>query len=149
MPWYVCRDQRTTCGSGFSPSTTWVSGAGFTCIGLKVSTFFHSLSHLASLTLFFKTGFLGGTLDLPIHLSWLVTKSRRSTCLCLSYSPRIHLSLPLPPCPQDPPVSAPPPFPQDPPVSASSALGLQGVPCVTLPGLFTGVLGIDLMSSCL
>lgn len=108
MPWYVCRDQRTTCGSGFSPSTTWVSGAGFTCIGLKVSTFFHSLSHLASLTLFFKTGFLGGTLDLPIHLSWLVTKSRRSTCLCLSYSPRIHLSLPLPPCPQDPPVSAPP-----------------------------------------
>lgn len=94
------------------------------------------------------------------RVSWRDLGFTHSLKLAGDQVQKIHLSLPLL-FSQDPPVSAsppmppgstclcPPPFPQDPPVSASSALGLQGVPCVTLPGLFTGVLGIDLMSSCL
>lgn len=58
--------------------------------------------------------------------------------------------------PGDPPVSVssvppgppclPPQGPQDPSVSVSSALGLQSMSCVTIPGLFTGVLGTKLTS---
>lgn len=34
MPWFVCRGQRTTCGSWFSPLTKWVLGFGLLPWGL-------------------------------------------------------------------------------------------------------------------